>query len=108
MATDAATVVDSNDETTTRVIECDDVSNTHAHIKDRLGTGWSDLEIYEWICSKWRISKHHSTCATTKACKFAWSRAEFNVKGRKSKGGVDKLQTSLETFGIRLDWRSPP
>ena len=90
-----------------REIVCTDRRDIYNHIKDRLGTEWEDVEILKWINDNFRVSANHSIRASTKSGNFALRRHPENTM-RGDKGSRDKKRSSVETFGLRLDWRSPP
>eukprot|EP00959_Pyramimonas_sp_CCMP1952_P021438 452118-Pyramimonas_sp.AAC.1 len=61
----------------------------------------------KWVNDNFRVSANHTIKPTTKAGMFALARhAENCLRG--DKGSVERKRTSVETFGLRLDWRSAP
>ena len=77
-------------------------------VEERLGDGWNDLEILAWINDTFRISVAFVLSILTKTGKFAIQRHPCNAIDRGDAGSVASKQTSVETFGLRPEWRGPP
>ena len=76
--------------------------------EDRLGTGWSDVEILNWIDSKFLFNDKWSQPLLTSAGKFAVRRNRMNFHGRGDMGSILKKKRAFERIGIRTELCSPP
>ena len=76
-------------------------------MQDRLGRGYTELEIFTCLRKRFLARSGATLRPTTSTGKYAWSRHPEN-RLRGDKGSVDSKKESIETFSLRLDWRAAP
>ena len=71
--------------------------------KDRVGSGWTELEIYQWIRQKWLASSNQTLKCWTSCGNFAFRRHEENLSRNNSEAVLSK-QRSVEVvyFGVGI------
>ena len=91
-----------------RLLTCEDVSNSYAHVKDRLGVDASDPEIFAWINTKFLVTDSWELSPLTSSGQFAVERHPSNQLDRGDEDSVLTKQKSIESIGVRPELRSPP
>ena len=95
-----------------REIPCTDLSDDpkYQRIEDRLGKGWTDLEILTWIQKHFLVTPNYTLrLVKNKYGNDMWlvTRHPQNCD-RGDDASVDDKCRSVCRFSIRLEWRSPP
>ena len=99
-------VVESGDAAI-REIQCKNRDDVCKHVNDRLGNAWTDVEILNWIDYEILLSSNYMLRLVTPEGRWSTSRHAENKADRGDAASVASKRISVETFGIRRDWRSP-
>ena len=80
-------------------------------MQDRLGNGWTKVEILTWIQGKFRLTNKYTIKGLVRVVNgvevFCAMRHPEN-RDRGEEAGVEDKCRSVEMFSIRLEWRSRP